>query len=155
MCRRSCVKTESGIVDSRTSKIPWTTPFHKIMEESVEVVKTVLAFSSAVCSWIHGQRNPRSLPSGAVERAPLPCLMACVFMVICVNGVFSQRGRVGTSANSTQANRTWASAASAKVDSRQFFDLGEQKFHANIRWVLVVFVCSFFGGSAPKWALRF
>ena len=25
MCRRSCVKTESGIVDSRTSKIQWMT----------------------------------------------------------------------------------------------------------------------------------
>ena len=30
MCQRSCVKTESGIVDSRTSKIPWMTPFHKL-----------------------------------------------------------------------------------------------------------------------------
>ena len=58
-------------------------------------------------------------------------------MVICVNGVFSQRGCVGTSANSTQASRTWASATRAKFDFGQFFDFGEQKFHANIRWVLV------------------
>ena len=76
-----------------------------------------------------------------------------MFMVICVNGVFSQRGCVGTSAHSTQPNRTWASATWAKFDSGQIFDLGEQKFHANIRWVLVVFVCSFLGGSA--WALGF
>ena len=60
-----------------------------------------------------------------------------MFMVICVNGVFSQRGCAETSASSTQANRTWASATWAKFDLGQFFDLGEQKFHANIRWVLV------------------
>ena len=55
---------QDRIRDRRQQNIenPVDDSISQIMEEGVEVVKTISAFSSAVCSWIHGQRNPRSLP---------------------------------------------------------------------------------------------